>query len=60
VATSTFTSSASNPDSRDVFNVLVYGTGYGRIRIPAPDEGSASAVADGISTLINKHVFLVV
>jgi hypothetical protein len=48
------------PDSRDVFNVLVYGTGYGRISIPAPDEDSAGAIADGISTLINKHVFLVV
>jgi|tagenome__1003787_1003787.scaffolds.fasta_scaffold20687038_3 hypothetical protein len=48
------------PDSTDVFNVLVYGTGYGRISIPAPDEGSAEAIADGFSALINKHVFLVV
>jgi len=48
------------PDSRDVFNVRVYGTGYGRISIPAPDENSASAIADGISALINKRAFLVV
>ncbi|MDE2471547.1 MAG: DUF2786 domain-containing protein [Bradyrhizobium sp.] len=48
------------PDSTYVFNVLVYGAGYGRISIPAPDEDSAKAIADGFSALINTHVFLVV